>query len=84
MMNYGYHSFGLFGLLLSTGAHIVLFLLFICFMVWLLRGHRGRRWHGMPGAWQSHSAITILNERYAKGEIGKEEYEERKKTILSQ
>jgi len=31
----------------------------------------------------SYSALQILDERYARGEIQKEEYEERKATILS-
>jgi putative membrane protein len=87
-MHYGYYSsngsFGIWGFLLSGLWHLVLLTLVICFIVWLFRGHRGRRWHNMPGMWQSHSALTILNERYAKGEISKEEYEERKKTLMAQ
>jgi putative membrane protein len=86
-MHYGYYSssnFGIWGFLLSGLWHILLLALIIWFIVWLLRGHhRGRRWGGMPGMWQSHSALQILNERYAKGEISKEEYEERKKTLTS-
>ena len=30
-----------------------------------------------------YSALAILDERYARGEIQKEEYQERKATILS-
>jgi len=84
-MHYGYYStnFGIWGFLISGLWHILLLALFIWLIVWLFRGHRGRRWGGMPGMWQSHSALTILNERYAKGEISKEEYEERKKTLTS-
>ena len=64
--------------------------LIIVFIVWILlmifRGGRwGRRMGGpqMWDMWQSHSALSILNERFAKGEISKEEYEERKKTLMS-
>jgi uncharacterized membrane protein len=41
------------------------------------------------GAWSSpsgdptHSALQILNERFARGEIPKQEYEEKKAAILS-
>jgi putative membrane protein len=40
--------------------------------------------HMMDRQWNpSYSALQILDERYARGEIQKEEYEERKATILS-
>ena len=80
-MYYGYQSFGPFGFIFDGVWHLLLLALFVWFIIWLFRGHRGGRWSRMPGMWQSHSALTILNERYAKGEISKEEYEERKKTL---
>jgi len=50
--------------------------------------HGAPPWHMMDGPGQSwrdptHSALQILDERYARGEIEKSEYEERKATILS-
>lgn len=51
----------------------------------------GRRHHWGPGShmmnrgWEppTHSALQILNERFARGEIEKDEYEEKKAAILS-
>ena len=64
--------------------HILIVLLIIWVIVRLVAGPRWRRGFGGSGMWHAHSALTTLNERYAKGEIDKEEYEERKKTLLGQ
>lgn len=42
-------------------------------------GPPSRMWGGDP----SHSALQILNERFARGEIQKDEYTEKKAAILS-
>ena len=44
--------------------------------------HNMDRWQYGPGD-PTRSALQILNERYARGEIQKPEYEERKATILA-
>ena len=44
--------------------------------------HWGPPWRLMGGD-PSHSALQILNERFARGEIQKEEYEQRKAVIFS-
>jgi putative membrane protein len=50
-------------------------------------GHASHGWMPghMTGPWgdPTHSALQILNERFAKGEIQKQEYEDKKAAILS-
>ncbi|MBU6321768.1 MAG: SHOCT domain-containing protein [Patescibacteria group bacterium] len=78
-----YGDWGLFGIVW----HVVGFLIAVAVILFLVRmvfgiGRRGRM-HGRHPWWDhSSSALEILNERYAKGEIDKAEYEERKKTLL--
>jgi putative membrane protein len=74
MMGWGGGMFGGIGMIFFWGVVIVL-------VVLLVRGFAG----GWPSASQPRqpgsTALDILKERYAKGEISKEEYEERKKTL---
>jgi putative membrane protein len=77
--------FPLLALCLMVAVGVGIFL-----MVHRTHGHASHHW--MPwhmGAWGSpsgdptRSALRILNERFAKGEIPKQEYEEKKAAILS-
>ena len=72
MMGWGGGMFGGFGMLLFWGVIIVL-------LVLLVRGFVARRSSQSLGS--GSSALDILQQRYAKGEISNEEYEERKKTL---
>lgn len=49
------------------------------------RHHWGSPWHMMDRTWRppTHSALQILDERFARGEIQKDEYEDKKAAILS-
>lgn len=68
-MGMGYMIFGfLFWSLLIIGI--------VYLIVWLIRKSN------TPTS-QTHSALDILKERYAKGEIDKQEYEEKKKDLIA-
>jgi len=55
-------------------------LAFLVLVIWLVARLAARPNNFTPHA--TKSALDILNERYARGEIGTEEYKEKKKEIL--
>lgn len=55
---------------------IVFWALFIILIVWIVREVSGKHSH-----LNSSTALDILKERYAKGEINKEEFETKKKDL---
>jgi putative membrane protein len=78
-MNGMYHFWGM-------GAGWMIGVAFLVAFIWLIvkvsnhdRGYSGQGYSGNTG----RSAIDILNERYARGEISKEEFEEKKRGIQS-
>lgn len=73
----------------TWGGWIVMFLMMSAFwvlaitlVVWLVRGTRspGRGERGEPRS----GAMAVLEERYARGEIDRDEFEERRATLLRQ
>jgi len=73
--------FGVFGLgwMLMGGVFMILFwVAVILLIIWLYRQITGAQ-----GVVQADSALEILKQRYAKGEIGKEEFERMKKDLLT-
>lgn len=74
MYGYGMPYFG--------GGLSMLFMIFIWLI--LIVGTVGVvRWVFGSGKWQEHgSALDILKERYAKGEIDKKEFEEKKRDLV--
>lgn len=81
-----------YGSIFGLGGGIFMFFLFvvvIVLLVWAI-SNAGRR-HYYHDSYQDQgnrgqrntAGLDVLNERYAKGEITKEEYEQKKKDILS-
>ena len=82
MMNFGFTPFGGFGWIFM----FVFWGLIIWAIIALIRGSFGRGHmcghdHGDNAHRKDNSPLEILKERYAKGEIDKKEFEERKKDL---
>ena len=62
---------------------IILAVLLILFIVWIVA--RGNRGWGMAdwGMGSRRNPLEIAKERYARGEISKEQFEEIKKNLMS-
>ncbi|HEY4112507.1 MAG TPA: SHOCT domain-containing protein [Rhizomicrobium sp.] len=64
--------------------HGLLTLLFIVFIVWLIFGRRHYYYYGHPGWGTARSrseALDILEGRYARGEIQRDEYLQKKQDL---
>lgn len=78
MGNYGYGMMGGYGGVFGWLFMLLFWLILFGFLVWLviyLTQHQRRS--------TSHNALDILQRRYAQGEINKEEFEQKKKDLLS-
>jgi len=73
-MPYGWHDGG-WGILWMIAS----WALIVALVVWLVRSFSG----GGPGRTERKpSPLDILDERFARGEISEEEYEERRRTLI--
>jgi putative membrane protein len=68
--------FGWGGLIIGFVFWVLVIIFIIAIIRWAVRGGRHSRWE------RKDSAIEILKERYAKGEIKKEEFEEKMKDLV--
>lgn len=78
MMDWGGYGWGMFGIFHMLLWWVLIILGIVVLVRWLVGGGHGRR--GLPS---EDRALTILRERYARGDIDKTEYEARKKDLLS-
>ena len=76
MGGYGWSQGGAFGMIWMLLWWVLIILGIVLLAKWLFRGSQGEGSHP-PGK----RALEILRERYARGEIDKKEFEERKRDL---
>ncbi len=77
---WGFGPFGGIFHLWWTAANSLFWLVLVVLVV-ILVGRNGPRHAGGP-FWRSSTALDILEQRYARGEIGRDEYLQKKKDLL--
>lgn len=77
MMNFGYMPFGSFGWIFMLLWWALIIVLIVALIRWLAGqfGAQGSRDH-------EKSPLEVLKERYARGEIDRKEFEEKKRDLL--
>ncbi len=84
MMNFGFMSFGGFGWIFMILWWILIFASIVAIIRWLMAQSGSsacQHDHEKSVSSTNQSPLDILKERYAKGEIDKKEFEEKKKNL---
>jgi putative membrane protein len=89
MMNYNYNGYGDYGMmypsehfdLLGLLWWILIILVIVMIVRSLRHGGHGMGMHMHRHEHQQNHALGILRERYAKGEIGKQEFDEKRRDL---
>lgn len=77
--HYGMYGGGVGPFFVLGGLFHFLFWLFVIILV--IRVIKHKKHHGWHRMWEDRGATGILRERFARGEISKEEYEEKIKVL---
>ena len=81
MMNFGFGPFGSLGWIFMILWWVLIIVGIVAFIKWLTRKSRSTHHNEKPARPAGGSALDVLKERYAKGEINKQEFEEKKKDL---
>jgi putative membrane protein len=76
MWGYDYPAYW-FGFMPAPLGMIITIFVLVFIFVWLMRYSFG----GRRGHYRERSALDVLDERYARGDIDKSEYDERRRTL---